>query len=57
MWALVHEQLDHVFRANPGVAAVLDAVEGDVVAGRRTAPGAARDLLDRFGAPHDAKGD
>ncbi|MGD0526053.1 MAG: methylmalonyl Co-A mutase-associated GTPase MeaB [Polyangiaceae bacterium] len=57
MWALVHEQLDHVFRASPAVAAVLDAVEGDVVAGRRTAPGAARDLLDRFGAPHDAKGD
>ncbi len=49
MWALVHERLERAFRTHPGVVAVLDAIEADVIAGRRTAPGAAEALLERFG--------
>jgi LAO/AO transport system kinase len=54
MWTLVHEHLDQSFRSHPGVAAVLDSIEAEVVEGRRTAPWAARTLLDRFG---DWRGD
>jgi LAO/AO transport system kinase len=49
MWSLIHERLDRVFRAHPGVASALDATEADVVAGRCTAPWAADALLARFG--------
>lgn len=44
MWALILERLETSFRADPAVAATLEAVEADVVAGRTT-PTLAADLL------------
>lgn len=48
MWSLIGERLEHSFRAHPGVAARLPAIEGAVRAGTMTAASAADELLKVF---------
>ena len=55
MWSLIHDRLEQAFRADPRVAAELDAIEREVIEGKRTAPAAAEALLARFGAARDSR--
>lgn len=48
MWSLVREGLESTFRAKPGVAALLQSVEADVLAGRVTPTTACETLLAAF---------
>lgn len=49
MWALITERLGRVFRANPAVAAQLDATEQAVLDGRLSPTSASEQLLTAFG--------
>lgn len=53
MWSLIRERLERAFREHRDVAASLAAFEADVVAGRCTAPAAAKALLERFHSSED----
>lgn len=46
LWTLIGEALQQDFRANPAVAAALDGVLGEVIAGRLTPTAASRQLLE-----------
>ena len=46
LWTLIGEALQQDFRVNPAVAAALDGVLGEVVAGRLTPAAASRRLLE-----------
>jgi LAO/AO transport system kinase len=48
MWSLVTERLERSFRTNPGVMHILEAVEADVLAGRKTPPNATDELFAAF---------
>jgi len=48
MWNLVEESLDQAFRAHPGVAASVEALEAEVEAQKTTPAAAARALLAAF---------
>ena len=49
MWSLIVDRLERSFRAHPKVAALLPAVEADVVAGKTTPTAAADALLRELG--------
>jgi LAO/AO transport system kinase len=49
MWSLIVDRLERAFRNHPRVAALLPAVEADVVCGRTTPTAAAESLLGELG--------
>jgi LAO/AO transport system kinase len=51
MWSLIAEKLERTFRSDPRVAPLLSQLEGDVLAGRTTAPLATDALFEAFTAP------
>lgn len=49
LWALVEDQLRHAVHTHPGVAAIRDQLERQVLSGTTPAAAAARQLLEAFG--------